>query len=176
MAYPKEHNAIIKDPPPDLPSAVPTSDYVVGTLEYGIITQTINTSLFNLSDYYDDYDYDYDASISNLPLAEVVPVGIVYGLTLLLGVVGNALVIFSIARFRRMQSVTNIFLTSLSTADLLLVVLCVPIKVRSNGIMAKTRFSLYWWYIHQSPVDSQQKWPVLSVFDCLVVVGTGIWY
>ena len=77
----------------------------------------------------DDYYYDYDASVSDIALEEFVPVAIVYGLTLLLGVVGNLLVIFSIMRYRRMQNVTNIFLTSLASADLLLVLICVPIKV-----------------------------------------------
>ena len=81
-------------------------------------------------DYY-DYDYDYDASVSTLPVGELVAVALVYGTTLLLGVLGNALVIFSILRYRRMQTVTNIFLTSLASADLMLVLLCVPIKVRS---------------------------------------------
>ena len=82
-------------------------------------------------DYYNyDYDYDYDSSVSTLPVAELVAVALVYGLTLLLGVLGNALVIFSILRYRRMQTVTNIFLTSLASADLMLVILCVPIKVR----------------------------------------------
>ena len=80
----------------------------------------------------DDYDYDYNASISYIPLEELVPVSIVYGLTLLLGIIGNGLVIFAIIRFRRMQNVTNIFLTSLASADLLLVIICVPIKVSTR--------------------------------------------
>ncbi len=81
---------------------------------------------------YSDYHYDYDYSVSahSLPLGELVPVAILYSITLILGVVGNMLVIFSILRYRRMQNVTNIFLTSLASADLLLVTLCVPIKVR----------------------------------------------
>ncbi len=93
------------------------------------------TDLFNLTqEWTDDYDeyiyeYDYEKSISDLPVSELVPVTIIYGLTLVLGVVGNVLVIFSIIHYRRMQTVTNTFLTSLATADLLLVLLCVPIKV-----------------------------------------------
>ncbi len=88
-----------------------------------------NFSVDISSDYDEYYEYDYEESVNTLHLEEVIPVGLVYGLTLLLGVVGNALVIFSILRYRRMQTVTNIFLTSLASADLILVILCVPIKV-----------------------------------------------
>ena len=46
-----------------------------------------------MSDYddYYSYDYDYDDSVSNVPLEEIIPVGIVYGTTLLLGVIGRLL-------------------------------------------------------------------------------------
>jgi len=60
-------------------------------------------------------DLQYDTSLAAVPLAELVPVSLVYGLTLVLGAVGNLLVIVSICRFRRLQSVTNIFLVSLAT-------------------------------------------------------------
>ena len=86
------------------------------------------TNSSNLTDY-DYYIYDYEESVNTIPLGELVPVAMVYGITLLLGVVGNLLVIFSIMRYRRMQNVTNIFLTSLASADMLLVLICIPIKV-----------------------------------------------
>ena len=76
----------------------------------------------------EEYDYDYHESVNRIP-GTLVPVAAVYGVTLLLGVVGNILVIASILRYKRMQNITNIFLTSLASADLLLVLLCVPIKV-----------------------------------------------
>ena len=80
---------------------------------------------------YEPYVYSYEDSVNTLPVIELMLVALVYGTTLLLGVTGNSLVIFSILRYRRMQTVTNIFLTSLATADLMLVILCVPIKVRA---------------------------------------------
>jgi hypothetical protein len=84
----------------------------------------------SLDDYYpSEYEYDYVASVQNIPLDELVPVTIIYGLTFLLGITGNSLVIFTICRHRRLQSPTNIFLVSLATADLLLVLVCIPIKV-----------------------------------------------
>ncbi|XP_013413429.1 G-protein coupled receptor 54 [Lingula anatina] len=63
---------------------------------------------------------------------ELIPVVVIYGLTFILGVIGNVLVIFSIAWYKRMRNITNLFLLSLAGADLLLVILCVPIKLAVN--------------------------------------------
>ena len=60
--------------------------------------ETFYNFSLDLDDNYTYYDYDYDESINTLPLLELVCVTIVYGLTLILGVLGNGLVIFSIAR------------------------------------------------------------------------------
>lgn len=88
----------------------------------------VTQSLENATDFI--YEYDANESMNQLPpLGEMIPVTFVYVFTLLVGVVGNGLVIFSIGRYRRLQNVTNVFLTSLASADLLLVVLCVPVKV-----------------------------------------------
>ncbi|KAL8582113.1 hypothetical protein ACOMHN_004033 [Nucella lapillus] len=84
----------------------------------------------NYEDYYYNYSYYYeiDDSINSIPLGELLPVTLTYLITLLLGLVGNSLVIFSISYYRRMRTVTNVFLLSLASADLLLVLICVPIK------------------------------------------------
>lgn len=107
---------------------------------HGNITMALeSTSMFNNvsisngndsgSDLYSEYDYDFEDS-HVLPLEELVPVSIAYGLTLVLGITGNILVIASVIRFRKLHSVTNVFLLSLASADLLLVVVCVPVKVK----------------------------------------------
>ncbi|XP_041357591.1 QRFP-like peptide receptor [Gigantopelta aegis] len=90
-----------------------------------------NTNTANNNYYYYNYvyDYNYNESVNYVPLDELVPNAVVYGLTFLLGLVGNVLVIISVARYKRMQNVTNIFLLSLATADLLLVLICVPVKI-----------------------------------------------
>ena len=81
-------------------------------------------------DYYNyTYEYEYDASMTHLPLSEFLPTVIVYSVIGLWGLVGNLLVIFSIARVKRMRSITNLFLLSLASADLLLVCVCVPVRV-----------------------------------------------
>ncbi|XP_071169030.1 QRFP-like peptide receptor [Mytilus edulis] len=89
----------------------------------------MDNSTMDNSSYWDyEYNYDYDAAIAHLPLNELIPVTIFYSITLLSGLVGNILVIISVARFKKMQNTTNTFLLSLSTADLLLIVICVPVK------------------------------------------------
>ena len=94
---------------------------------YGVSSGTNSSDDYNLSEYV--YMYDYSNSVDTLPLGELVPVGIIYGLTFLLGITGNILVILTTCRHRRLRSPTNIFLVSLASADLLLVVVCIPIKV-----------------------------------------------
>jgi len=97
-----------------------------------IMNEVDNTTTNGTADDEYIYTYDYFESTAGIPVGEVIPVSIIYGLTLVLGTVGNSLVIICIAKYRRMRSVTNIFLVSLSTADLLLICACVPIKVRSE--------------------------------------------
>lgn len=76
-----------------------------------------------------NYSYDYDSSVDYKPLGEFIPMVSLYCLVGLLGLVGNLLVIFSIIKIKRMRSITNLFLLSLASADLLLVCVCVPLRV-----------------------------------------------
>ncbi|ESO10327.1 hypothetical protein HELRODRAFT_120046, partial [Helobdella robusta] len=72
---------------------------------------------------------DDDDDLNETNHIETIIVSIVYGLTFLAGSVGNSLVIICILKFKKMRSVTNVFLLSLASADLLLVFACVPIKL-----------------------------------------------
>nr|KAG5705820.1 hypothetical protein BaRGS_030710 [Batillaria attramentaria] len=94
----------------------------------GMTSPQDNVTANASDDYY--YDYDYDMADYTIPLEELLPVTFTYTLTLLLGLIGNSLVVFSVSYYRRMRTVTNVFLLSLASADLLLVLICVPIKAR----------------------------------------------
>ena len=98
-------------------------------LSYNASNQTNNMS--DLEFYY-HYIYDYEEASDFTPaeLRVMIPVAVFYGLMLLLGTIGNVLVIYCVAKFKRMKSITNQLLLSLASADLLLTLFCVPIKVR----------------------------------------------
>ncbi|KAG1648506.1 QRFP-like peptide receptor [Nymphon striatum] len=74
-------------------------------------------------------DYDYPNSFTTEELMELIPTTIIYSIIFLIGLIGNSLIIFVIARYRRMRSISNIFLASLSAADLLLIIACIPVKL-----------------------------------------------
>jgi hypothetical protein len=79
-----------------------------------------------------DYEYDYDESHNIFNWSELIPTLVIYGVTLVIGIAGNSLIIFTICHYRRMKTTTNVFLASLASADLLLIIICIPVKVRSS--------------------------------------------
>lgn len=83
------------------------------------------------TDYEDEAEYEYDIrdSHSTFHWEELIPTLIVYSFTFVLGLAGNCLIVFTTYRYRRMQSATNVLLSSLASADLLLIIFCIPVKV-----------------------------------------------
>ncbi|XP_022256445.1 pyroglutamylated RFamide peptide receptor-like, partial [Limulus polyphemus] len=73
------------------------------------------------------YEYDPYESFNLFSLEDLIPTSIVYGLTLIIGLTGNTLIIYTVVRFKRMRTINNIFLASLASADLLLITFCVPV-------------------------------------------------
>lgn len=55
------------------------------------------------------------------------------GAAFILGTIGNGLIIYIVAHYPRMRTLSNVFLASLATADLLLVCVCIPVKVSQSS-------------------------------------------
>ncbi len=82
-------------------------------------------------DYEYEYEYDIDESLNTYNWRELGPSLIVYVVTFICGVVGNGLILVSVIRQTHVKSSpVNVFLASLATADLLLILICLPLKVR----------------------------------------------
>ena len=82
---------------------------------------------------YEDYVYDYDIneSSSTFDWTELGPSLVVYVLTFFIGIVGNCLILVAVIRHTHVKnSPVNVFLASLASADLLLILVCLPLKVR----------------------------------------------
>ncbi|XP_020292673.1 pyroglutamylated RFamide peptide receptor-like isoform X2 [Pseudomyrmex gracilis] len=77
-------------------------------------------------------DYDINESFSHFNWKELGPVLVVYILTFFLGLIGNVIIITSTLcpRLRPLPATpTNVFLGGLATADLLLIMFCIPVKI-----------------------------------------------
>ena len=97
-------------------------------------------------------DYEINSSVT---LDEAFPLIFVYGMVFLVGVTGNCMVLVSVCQFRRMRSVINQFLLSLASADLLLLLVCVPVKVsRSTKISFNLHFQVQLVFIHVDWISS----------------------
>lgn len=97
-----------------------------------------------------DYEYDYDESHNIFNWSELIPTLVVYGATMVIGIAGNSLIIFTICRYRRMKSTTNVFLASLASADLLLIIICIPVKV-GKGICYVIFSAMILYYVMWGP-------------------------
>ncbi|CAG7832873.1 unnamed protein product [Allacma fusca] len=66
------------------------------------------------------------------PLWAIIILVIAYLIVLILGVVGNSIVIAIVVKTPRMRTVTNFFITNLAFADLLVLIVCLPATLISN--------------------------------------------
>ncbi|GFQ99758.1 cholecystokinin receptor type A [Trichonephila clavata] len=105
-------------------------DYLNSSDDKGTIFDIENTFV-NISD--SIYPIDFNNSLSNrnnkkgYTLPSDAPLIIcLYSTIFILSVVGNALVILTLAQNKRMRTVTNVFLLNLAISDLLLGVFCMP--------------------------------------------------
>ncbi|CAG2183045.1 unnamed protein product, partial [Oppiella nova] len=66
---------------------------------------------------FQDYEYEIEESFASFNLWDLIPTAIVYGLTLFAGLIGNGLIVYTVVHFRRMRTLSNVFLASLAFAD-----------------------------------------------------------
>ncbi|XP_071744618.1 G-protein coupled receptor 54-like [Lepeophtheirus salmonis] len=138
--------------------------------------EKFNVSQFMLMRLYNLCEHTWDPSKTweVYYWGELIPPLIIYSLTLLLGVIGNLLIIVSITGYRSMKSPTNIFLASLAFADLILCVVCLPIKLAELFSFTWTfglflcKFVNYMQYI--SAVASVLNLTVMSLERCYAIV------
>ncbi|XP_078681655.1 growth hormone secretagogue receptor type 1-like [Branchiostoma floridae x Branchiostoma belcheri] len=75
------------------------------------------------------FELDWDAASPLLPRADILAVSAVYGLVFAVGVVGNLAVGASVCGVKELRTATNFFLLNLSVADLLVLLVCMPISL-----------------------------------------------
>ena len=88
-----------------------------------------------LSDSYSMY-YNDNATVEAASLGpSAVLVPLTLGIIAVLAVVGNALVIYIVLRYRNMRSsVTNFYIMNVAISDIVFVVICVPLTSVSYGM------------------------------------------
>ena len=103
--------------------AAATAAAIVAT---ALATQTQKDSNSTTEDLQSDY-WKYHANAN--PLSTRVIFTTLCALTFVVGVVGNTLVVVTVARDKKMHTVTNYFIVNLAVADLLVLLFCVPVSV-----------------------------------------------
>ena len=93
-------------------------------------SQLENNTGNNSIDDYENYEYDYEEALVTFDWSELGPSLFVYAVTFVLGIVGNCLILVAVIRHTHVKSSpVNVFLASLASADLLLILVCLPLKV-----------------------------------------------
>ncbi|XP_048764554.1 allatostatin-A receptor-like isoform X2 [Ostrea edulis] len=98
----------------------------------------------------------------------------IFGLIVILGFVGNVLVIFVVWSYKQMQNTTNILIVSLAVADLFFIIFCVPFTAASYA-MWYWPFGAVWckianFLMHVSAYASVWTLVLLSLDRYLAVV------
>ena len=92
----------------------------------------------------DKYDYSYYLPGEQIEQIRTkwtddpafLPTAIVYGITFLIGVTGNALVVFALLGDKKSRNATSSFLVSLAIADLLFLLFCIPYETAAKLLQA----------------------------------------
>ncbi|KAL4239599.1 7 transmembrane receptor (rhodopsin) [Mactra antiquata] len=95
------------------------------TLDYLYALKTIQQQFLNLSLNYTTFHH---GKMYEVPVSLVVILAILYGSISIIAVIGNGLVIVVIAKDKRMQTVTNIFIGNLAIADVIIGLFTTPFQ------------------------------------------------
>lgn len=102
-------------------------DMLVNSTDLNKILCTYERILKNIS----DCESEENSSPEPKDINQTVRI-VLYSLIFLLSVVGNSLIIAVLVRNRRMRTVTNLFLLSLSVSDLMVSLVCIPFTLIPN--------------------------------------------
>lgn len=78
-----------------------------------------------------------------IQIITTICVPVVFGLIVLVGIFGNALVIIVVSTNAQMRSTTNMLILNLAVADLLFIILCVP-STATDYVLNSWPFGLVW--------------------------------
>ncbi|CAK9290680.1 unnamed protein product [Gordionus sp. m RMFG-2023] len=114
----------------------------------GTRKKVLNNIAYNLSS---DYDDSYDPYSESEEYSETrnferilsIVVPLIFGLIVVIGLVGNSLVVCVVLRNRHFRSATNLLIGSLAVADLSFVLICVPFT-GTQYALAQWPFSDLW--------------------------------
>ncbi|KAK7495301.1 hypothetical protein BaRGS_00013483 [Batillaria attramentaria] len=84
------------------------------------------TTLTDYTDHPDDYDYPGD-DLDILPLSSLVPAVVLVTVLVAMAVIGNLLVLWSYARDKGLQTVSNLYIVQLAVCDFLLGAVSMPV-------------------------------------------------
>lgn len=86
---------------------------------------------------YEDYNQDFNESDININFEprvisknQILFTTLIYTVTFCVGFFGNLLVLLVIFKIKKLHNFTNLFLFSLALADIILISVCVPFKVK----------------------------------------------
>lgn len=146
---------------------------IVGNLS-NFTTMYPNTSCENLTlcNRTDEY-LNMEAFLRFEHLVQII-VPMIFGLIVILGFVGNILVIFVVWSYKQMQNTTNILIVSLAVADLFFIIFCVPFTAASYAMWIWP-FGAIWckianYLMHVSAYASVWTLVLLSLDRYLAVV------
>lgn len=123
------------------------------TLEYTVtnVTPETNTSLnvtYNISANYSTPTTEFDEEFANFEKYVKFTIPVIFGLIVVLGLLGNLLVIVVIIKNEKMRSTTNILILNLAIADLCFIVFCVPFTATAY-VMPTWPFGKIWCKVVQ---------------------------